>query len=147
MCYTDSDDIKKFILNIIMNKGLHISDISVRQEIINRVVNSDLSTKVKCQFIIYLRSNRTGRLKEFKNLVYELFNSTEVIRKANAIDNLTQWVEAVKDDLQPSIKDFDVKIVDVIIGIILQECSIRQYSYRQLYLAYMESIKLKGGVY
>ena len=60
---------------------------------------------------------------------------------------ITSWVHSVVDGLNPSIKDYSKKQIDLALALILHEQVLRDAAYNNLLVSFVEIYKTEGGVF
>ena len=86
-------------------------------------------------------------MDKLRLLVYDLLKAEEAIQSAEEYGDIHEWVDAVIEQLKPSIKDYSKKQIDLTIMLILQEKMTRDLSYRAVLNSFMESYRNGGGVF
>ena len=71
----------------------------------------------------------------------------EAIREAANCNKITDWVHSVVDGLNPSIKDYSKKQIDLALALILHEQVIRDATYNDILIRFAEVYKAEGGVF
>ncbi len=61
--------------------------------------------------------------------------------------NIQDWVHSVVDHMEPQIKDYSSKQIDLMMALMLQEKIRRDTKYRDLYCRFTQEYKDKGGVF
>ena len=117
------------------------------RELKSRVIKSGLGTLVKVDFLDYLFTEKEHGLDALRCLIYDFLQAEEAIEASTQYDEIHEWTKAVIDKLQPSIKTYTKKQIDLTMALILHEKTIRDASYRDVYLSYTEAYKNGGGVF
>ncbi len=143
-----TDQVKKSLLDCIMNKEIYRKGdrIDIRK-LRNVVLKSGLETSVKCEFLDYIDAGREEAVTELQSLVYEFFHAEKAIDMSKKISDVGQWVHRVVDELDPSIRAYSHQQINLLVGLILYEKSLRDMSYNDLFCRYTELFESKGGVY
>lgn len=110
------------------------------------VIKSKLDTKVKKDFLEYINSSDDA-IEKLRLLVFDFFEADKALKDTHRIDNVEEWTKAIVDKLQPSIKEYSNRQIDLVIALILYEQSIRDSAYDGLYSRFTEIYKAEGGVY
>lgn len=143
-----TDKVKESLLDCIMNKEIYRKGdrIDIRK-LRNVVLKSGLETSVKCEFLDYIDAGREEAVTELQSLVYEFFHAEKAIDMSKKINDVDQWVHRVVDELNPSIRAYSHQQINLLVGLILYEKSLRDMSYNDLFCRYTELIESRGGVY
>ena len=80
-------------------------------------------------------------------MVYDFLKAEEAIQDSTQYDDIHEWVEAVVEKLDPSVKEYSKKQIDLIMALILHEQTIRDISYRGIYHSFTEAYRQGGGVF
>ena len=136
------------LLECIMNKEIFSKDNreAIRQ-LKDLIMNSELNTAVKCDFIEYINSEKDKALESLQKLVYDFLDASQALFKAKENTDITEWVHMVVNNLDPSIKDYSRKQIDLVIALILLEQSDRDSTYRDILNRFTEIYKNEGGVF
>ena len=131
-----------------MNKEIFSKDNreAIRQ-LKDLIMKSELNTAVKCDFIEYINSEKAKALESLQKLVYDFLDASQALFKAKENTDITEWVHMVVNNLDPSIKDYSRKQIDLVIALILLEQSDRDSTYRDILNRFTEIYKNEGGVF
>lgn len=139
---------KESLLDCIMNKEIfrkgNREDIKKLKEM---VIQSKLDTKVKCDLVEYIISEKDNTVESLQKLVYDFLEAGQAIKVSNEINNISEWVHSVVDRLAPSIQEYSRKQIDLVVALILLEQSVRDTSYRDVLNKFTEIYKNEGGVF
>lgn len=136
------------LLKCIMDKELfQRGDKEDLRELKNLVIRSGLNSLVKAEFLDYIQSEKENGLIALGRLVYDFLNAKDAIQSAENYGDIHEWVEAVVAELDPSVKEYSKKQIDLTIMLILQEQMIRDSSYRAVLNSFLESYRNGGGVF
>lgn len=80
-------------------------------------------------------------------MVYNFLSAEEALKKAANCNEFTDWVHSVVDGLNPSIKDYSKKQIDLALALILYEQVIRDVAYNDILIRFAEVYKAEGGVF
>ncbi len=139
-----SDSLLKCIMdNELFQKG----DKEDLRELKSLIVRSKLNSLVKVDFLDYIETERNEGLDVLRSLIYDFLNAEEAIKSAEEYGDIHDWVDAVIEKLNPSVKDYSKKQIDLTIMLILQEQMMRDSSYRSLLNTYIEIYRNGGGVF
>ncbi len=139
---------RESLLDCIMNKEIfrkgNREDI---QKLKDMVIQSKLDTKVKCDLVEYIVSEKDNAIESLQKLVYDFLEAGQAIKVSNEINNISEWVHSVVDRLAPSIQEYSRKQIDLVVALILLEQSVRDTSYRDVLNRFTEIYKNEGGVF
>lgn len=146
--YVNSDIVKKELLDCIMNKEIgRKSDRIDIQRLKESVLRSKIDTSVKCDFIDYISVNKEGAEDSFRQLLYDFFNTEEAIEKSKSKGDIVEWVYSVRNNLIPSIKNYSKSQINLLIGLLIYEQSVRDASYEDILCRFRELHGGEGCVY
>lgn len=111
------------------------------------VIRSKLDTSIKKDFMEYISSDDTEAVEALRQLVYNFLSAEEAIKASAHCNEITDWVHSVVDGLNPSIKDYSKKQIDLALALILHEQAIRDAAYNDLLVHFVEIYKTEGGVF
>ena len=145
---SNTEKISQSLLDCIMNKELfrkgNKADIS---RLKHKVVISRLNSVIKRDFLEYLNADREDELETLRHLIYQFLSAENAIRNSEQCNEIGQWIHAVVDKLQPSIKDYSKKQIDLAVALILYEQSEKDVAYNEVFCRFTEVYKTEGGVY
>jgi hypothetical protein len=140
--------VSESLLDCIMNKEVFRK--GNRAEIIrlkNMVIKSKLDTSVKKDFMEYISSDDEDAVESLRHLIYNFLAAEEAIKAAIHYNEITDWAHSVVDGLNPSIRNYSKKQIDLALALIIYEQSIRDPSYNNIFLRFTEIYKAEGGVF
>lgn len=111
------------------------------------IMRSGLDSFVKVDFLDYLAAESEKGLDSLRCLIYDFLKAEEAIEDSKQFDDLHEWVEAVVDKLNPSVKDYSKKQINLTMALILQEQTVRDINYRGIYHSFTEAYRKGGGVF
>lgn len=135
--------LKSIMDNELFKKG----DKDDLRELKNEVLKSGLGSLVKVEFLDYLDAEQEKAIEVLRPLIYDLVEAEQAIEKSNRYNDLHEWIDAVIEGLNPSVKKYSKKQIDLAMALILQEKSIRDSTYRDIYLSFTEAYRNGGGVF
>lgn len=136
------------LLDCIMNKELlRKGNRSGVLRLKQMVIRSKLDTFIKRDFMEYLSSDDTEAVESLRQLVYNFLSAENAIKTATNCNEISQWVHSVVDNLNPSIKEYSRKQIDLALALILHEQVLRDAAYNDLLIRFVEIYKTKGGVF
>ena len=138
---------RESLLDFIMDKEIlrkgNRADI---EKLKNVVIRSKLRTSLKCDLLEYITSDKEKAVRTLQRLVYDLLEAGEAIRASSDINNISEWVHSVVERLEPSIREYSRKQIDLAVALILLEQSHRDTSYNDVLCRFTEIYKNEGGV-
>lgn len=136
------------LLDCIMNKELlRKGNRSDMLRLKRMVIRSKLDTSIKKDFMEYISSDDTEAVEALRQLVYNFLSAENAIKAAAECNELSQWVHSVVDGLNPSIKDYSRKQIDLALALIIHEQVLRDPDYNDLLVRFAEIYKTEGGVF
>lgn len=139
---------KDTLLDCIMNKELfqkgNREDI---RKLKDKVLQSKLDTKVKCDLIDYLQANQDNAIESLQKLIYDLLEAKEALTLSENSNDIKEWVHMVVEKLNPSIQNYSQRQIDLALTLILLEQSERNDVYKDVFTRFIEIFQSDGGVY
>ncbi|MCI9142699.1 MAG: DUF87 domain-containing protein [Lachnospiraceae bacterium] len=143
-----NDDVSESLLKCIMNNELfQKGDKEDLRELKSLIIRSGLNSLVKIDFLNYIETEREKGLSTLRCLVYDFLKAEEAIQASTQYGDIHEWVDAVVEKLEPSVKNYSKKQIDLTMALILQEKAIRDVTYRNIYQSFTEVYKRGGGVF
>ena len=143
-----TDDVSDSLLRCIMDNELfQKGDKEDLRELKNLIIRSGLDSLVKVDFLEYIEAEREAGLSSLRCLLYDFLKAEEAIDASVQYDDIHEWVDAVVDNLDPSVKDYSKKQIDLTIMLILQEKMLRDSSYKPVLNSYIEQYRKGGGIF
>jgi hypothetical protein len=116
-------------------------------ELKHKIVISKLDSSVKTDFMEYLAANPNNEVASLRKLIYDFLNARTAIENSQNCSDLSNWVASVLDSLQPSIKDYSRKQINLALALLIYEQTIRDPSYHDLFCRFKEVYQTEGGVF
>lgn len=136
------------LLDCIMNKELlrkgNRADILRLKRM---VIRSKLDTSIKMDFMEYISSDDANAIESLRQFVYNFLSAEEAIKAVEHCNEISGWVHSVVDGLNPSIKDYSKKQIDLALALILHEQVLRDAAYNDVLIRFAEVYKAVGGVF
>ncbi len=146
--FSRDSELSTSLLKCIMDKELfRFGDKEDLRELKDLVIKSCLDTTVKVDLIDYIDAEQEDGMNKLRQLLFDLLNAEEAIQSSVQYDEIHDWVNSVVEKLNPPIKDYSKKQIDLAIMLILQEQMMRDYSYKPLLNSFIESYRKGGGVF
>lgn len=143
-----NEEVSNSLLKCIMDNELfQIGDKEELRELKDLIIKSRLDSFIKVDFLKYLEEEKSESIKSLGNLVYDFLKAEEAIKLSVQQRDVHEWVGSVVKRLQPSIKEYSKKQIDLIMALILQEQTFRDASYMNIYHSFTEIYKDGGGVF
>lgn len=117
------------------------------RQLANKVLRSKLDTNVKKDFIEYVSASDEDAIASLRHLIYRFLSAEEAITTAAKCNNINDWVHTVVDGLNPSIKEYSNKQIDLVLALILYEKSLNDAEYNDVFCSFTEIYKSEGGVF
>lgn len=144
----DASIVSESLLDCIMNKELlRKGNRAYMLRLKRMVIRSKLDTSIKKDFMEYISSDETEAVEALRQLIYNFLSAEEAIKESAHCNEITDWVHSVVDGLNPSIKDYSKKQIDLALALILHEQVIRDAAYNDLLVRFAEIYKAEGGVF
>lgn len=136
------------LLECIMNKELFMKDDKLQITTLKEaVIRSRLSTAVKRDFMEYIQSDSETALVSLRSLLYDFLEAQKAIQASVQFGTVSEWAHSVVSHLQPDISGYTKKQIDLALGLILYEQSVRDASYNDLFCRFTEIYQKEGGVF
>ena len=136
------------LLKCIMDKELfQKGDKEDLRELKSLVIRSRLNSLVKVDFLDYIDIEKEKGIEALRCLIYDFLKAEDAIESAEEYGDIHEWVDAVIDKLEPSVKEYSKKQLDLTIMLILQEQMARDHSYRNILNTFLEAYRNGGGVF
>lgn len=143
-----NDEVKNSLLNCIMDKELFsIGDKQDLKELKNIVLKSGLSSLVKADLFNYIESEKEEGMLALQRLIYDFLDAEKAISESVEHSEIHEWVDAVLDKLEPSVKGYTKKQIDIAVMLILCEQMVRDPSYKNVLNKFIETYRNGGGVF
>ena len=111
-----------------------------------RIIKSKLETYVKKDFLEYLDNNGENALETLRTLIYDFLSAENAIIEAKQCNDIVEWSRTVAERLEPSLKSYSNKQIDLALALILYEQTIRDAEYGPVFCRFTEVYKERGGV-
>ena len=141
-------DTKNSLLECIMTnelyrKGDRLDITNLR----NDIVRSNLDAAVKHDFIRYIDSGKEDAVIALRELVYDFFSAEKAIEASKGIDDINKWVRKVADGFNPSVRRYSSEQINLLMCLIIQEQTLRDVEYTDLFCRFVEIYSKKGQVF
>lgn len=142
------DNISDSLLHCIMDNELfQKGDKEDLRELKSIIIRSGLDSLVKVDFLEYLEAEKEKGFESLRTLLYDFLNAKNAIVESDKYSDIHEWVDSVVNKLNPSVKDYSKKQIDLAMALILNEQVIRDNSYRNVYYSFTEAYRNGGGVF
>lgn len=143
-----NDKVKSSLLDCIMDKELFsIGDKQDLKELKSIVLKSGLSSLVKVDLFNYIESEKEGGMLALQRLIYDFLDAEKAISESADQSEIHEWVDAVLDKLEPSVKGYTKKQIDIAVMLIIYEQALRDSSYKSILNRFIETYRNGGGVF
>jgi hypothetical protein len=144
----ENGELSKSMLKCIMDNELfQIGDKEDLRELKSLVIRSQLKSFVKVDFLEYIEAEKERGLETLRCLLYDFLKAEEAIGEATKYDDIHDWVDVVLEKLNPSVKGYSKKQIDLTVMLILQEQMTRDMTYKPLLNSFLEVYRNGGGVF
>ncbi len=142
------ENIEKTLLDCIMDKELYRKGNKADLRALkSRIIRSKLETCVKRDFMDYLTYEGEDALEKLRKLIFDFMSAQEAIIEAKQCNDIVEWSRKVVENLNPSPIDYSKKQIDLALGLILYEQSLRDAAYGSVFCKFTEVYKNEGGVF
>lgn len=136
------------LLKCIMDKELfQRGDKEDLRELKSLVIRSRLNSHIKVDFLEYIAAEKEKGIEALSCLMHDFLNAGEAIESAKEYGDIHEWVDAVIEKLEPSVKGYSKKQIDLTIMLVLLEQMERDISYKNILNTYLETYRNGGGVF
>ena len=143
-----NDELSNSLLKCIMDKELfQKGDKEDLRELKSLVIRSRLDSHVKVDFLDYISAEKEQGVEALSCLIHDFLQAEEAIESAKGQGDIHEWVDAVIEKLEPSVKGYSKKQIDLTIMLILFEQMERDSSYKSILNTYLETYRNGGGVF
>lgn len=144
-----TSEISDSLLEYIMNKEIFRSGNKEElQQLKSMVIRSGLDSTVKIDFVKYLASEKKQAMKLLRELMYDFLSVNEAVKAAQSYKyDFTQWLHSIVDAIQPSIKGYTKKQINLALALLLYEQADRDAAYNEALDRFTEVFINEGGVF
>ena len=143
-----NDEVSESLLKCIMDNELfQKGDKEDLRELKSMVIRSRLDSFVKVDFLDYIEAEKGKGLETLRCLIYDFLKAEEAIQSSTQYEDIHEWVDAVLEKLEPSVKNYSKKQIDLTVMLILQEQMTRDISYKTVLNSFLEVYRNGGGVF
>ena len=141
-------EISDLLLKCIMDNELfQKGDKEDLRELKSLIIRSKLDSLIKVEFLAYVEAEKEAGLEKLRCLLYDFLNAEKAIQAAEQYGEIHEWVEAVVEKLEPSVKGYSKKQVDLLLALIVNEQAIRNGEYRDIFCRFTEVYQREKGVF
>ena len=116
-------------------------------ELKHMIAVSKLDSSVKTDFMEYLSANPDEELSSLRKLIYDFLGASTAIENARNCSELSDWISSVVDGLQPSIKEYSKKQINLALALLINEQTMRDSSYNDLLCRFKEVYQAESEVF
>lgn len=143
-----SEDVKQSLLDCIMeNEIFRKGNKNTLRDLKIKVIKSKLDACVKVDFLEYIQENGNKEIDALRILVYDFLSAESAIKESKQYNDIGEWSRSVAEKLEPSLKGYSDKQIDLALALILYEQTIRDASYESVLCRFTEVYNDEGGVY
>ena len=143
----ETQEISQSLLECIMNNEIFRKDNKADiQKLRHLIIKSKLESTIKTDFMEYIESNKENAISSLRKMMYDFLSAEKAIDSSKKCSDLTEWANSVVNALQPSIKNYSKKQINLALALLIYEQTIRDESYNDLYCRFTEVYQAKGGV-
>lgn len=143
----DKGEVEESLLECIMERELLRKGNKIDLRALkSKVIKSKLETYVKKDLIEYLEDNGNNDLSTLCTLIYDFLSAENAIIEAKCCNEISDWVRTVVDKLEPSIKRYSNRQINLALALILYEQSTRTPEYDNVFCRFAELYQEKGGI-
>lgn len=144
----NTEILSESILDCIMNKELFRENSREEMDRLKKeIVRSKLGSEVKVDLLEYIYSEEDQALFALRKLVYDFLSAKEAIDAAKQCTEVTTWAKTVVDGLKPSILQFSNRQINLALALIINEQTVRDTTYNDLFCRFTEVYNAEGRVY
>lgn len=132
-----SENIESTIAELILKKELS-GKMDRVDEFRKEVVQSKLSTTIKCEILDYLSADESKAFDSLSKLAYDFFHAEDAIRKAGSNSDISEWTRTVAAQLQPEVMEFSNDQIERLMALIISEKANRDAEFNVLYCKFTE---------
>lgn len=141
-------EVEESLLNCIMEKEiLRRGNKTDLKALKSKIIRSKLETCVKKDFMEYLDHDGENAIETLRKLIYDFLSAENAIIEAKQCNDIVEWTRTVVDGLNPSLKAYSNKQIDLALALILYEQTLRDASYGTVFCKFTEVYKNEGGVF
>ena len=91
-------------------------------------------------------SNKEDAVDALRTLIYDFFNAEKAVHASRNCHEITEWSNKVIEKLNPSIKNYSKKQINLVLALIVYEQVKRDVSYNDLFCRFTQVYRLEGSV-
>ena len=141
-------EVEESLLDCIMEKEIYRKGNKTDLKALkSKIIKSKLETHIKRDFMEYLEGKGETALDALRTLIYDFLSAENAIIEAKQCNDISEWTRMVVDRLNPSLKAYSNKQIDLALALILYEQTLRDASYGSVLCKFTEVYKNEGGVF
>ena len=82
-----------------------------------------------------------------RTLLYDFLAARNAIELSRYNADINAFINEIVEQLQPSIKDYSKKQIDIVLSLVLYEQAVRDNRFVDLFCRFSEILEENGGVY
>ena len=119
-------EVEESLLNCIMEKEiLRRGNKTDLKALKSKIIKSKLETCVKRDFMEYLEHDGENAIETLRKLIYDFLSAENAIIEAKQCNDIVEWTRTVVDRLNPSLRAYPNKQIDLALALILYEQTLR----------------------
>lgn len=139
---------EKSLLKCIMSREIYRkSDRVDFQKLRETIISSALDTTVKCEFLEYITIDKNKSVSKLRELVFDFFDAGKAFEASRKYDDIKEWANAVVDNLNPSVKGYSNKQVNLLLALIVNEQALRDVNYMDVFNRFTEIYRKERRVF
>ncbi len=107
------------------------------------VIKSQMKASIKANLLMYLEDGNADKLVCLRKIMFDLLDASEAVKKADTEEQIENWVAKLVENVNPSLKGYTQRQIDLAVGLLVYELYQRDGSYRNVYMAYTSMVE--GG--
>ena len=133
------DDAEKSLLKCIMSREIYRKDDRVDvSKLREAILSSALDSIVKCEFLEYITTDRDKSISKLRELVFDFFDAGKAFENSRKYSDIKEWVNAVVENLNPSVKGYSNEQINLLLALILNEQALRDDDYIDVFNRFTE---------
>lgn len=126
---SSTDDLSKSLLGCIMEKELfRRGNQDDLLQLKAKIIKSKLDSAVKVDLLDYLSAGQDDAVEALRKLLYDFLSAREAIEAAAKCNDISMWATTVVDGLNPSIKEYSSRQINLALALLIYEQTIHSWS-------------------
>ena len=141
----NNEELKTTLAKTICTKLPHISERNDLKDLRNKILQSSLGTKLKCEFMDFLECEPEECSTTFGKLIYDLIDADTFITDIRANDDAGEVRTYITRNIEKNCGRLTNEQNDLLTALLLNEQAFRDHAYEGIFLRYMDIFK-NGGL-